>query len=187
MMKIRLYQPQNSAEIDAIDFIIKAHEGVLYGDRPYHEHPMEVAQVIEDYNLDEETRIAALLHDVIEDTKHTKHELAVLFGYTIAEVVDGASMVSQGMDANRKTRKLADHEHFESGDSRVHNVKLADTNKNISTVIEGKPRSAKDYTREKIDLVPRLVKGDPKLYKDTVDVVNAVAEKLGIKERIPTF
>ena len=68
----------------------EAHEGQFRrsGD-PYIIHPVAVAIILGGLHMDHETIMAALLHDVIEDTEVTKEELAGQFGETVADLVDG--------------------------------------------------------------------------------------------------
>ena len=73
-----------------------AHDGQMRssGD-PYITHPVAVALNLAKMKLDHETLMAALLHDVIEDTPVTKDELAELFGHTVAELVEGVSKLDK--------------------------------------------------------------------------------------------
>src|SRR5437588_9467978 len=70
----------------------EAHRGVvrISGD-PYIQHPLEVALLLADMRIDADSIVAALLHDVVEDTDFTLHELRQQFGDAVANIVDGVS------------------------------------------------------------------------------------------------
>ena len=67
--------------------------GVVSGE-PYVSHPLSVALVLAEFRLDHETLMAAMLHDVIEDTPTLKEEIIRLFGSEVAELVDGVSKLT---------------------------------------------------------------------------------------------
>ena len=76
----------------AYEFAAKAHEGQQrYSGEPYISHPVAVATILAELKLDAQTLMAALLHDVIEDTGVPKDHIASLFGGEVAELVDGVS------------------------------------------------------------------------------------------------
>src|SRR3954469_2714757 len=74
----------------AFEFSDAAHHGQLRksGD-PYISHPVAVAEIVADWQLDPQAVIAALLHDVMEDTQVSKDEITRRFGKPVAELVDG--------------------------------------------------------------------------------------------------
>ena len=73
----------------ALEYIIKHHGAQKrHSGEPYFYHPMEVAYIITDYFCDTETIIAALLHDIIEDTRISLNHLKFLFGKEVALLVD---------------------------------------------------------------------------------------------------
>ena len=72
----------------AFNYADKAHAGQLRKDgSPYITHPLAVAEIVADLELDTDSIIAALLHDVIEDTDATHEDIAKLFGHTVADLV----------------------------------------------------------------------------------------------------
>src|SRR3546814_17488641 len=75
---------------------MKAHGAQLRasGD-PYFSHPIEVAGILTDLNLDDETIGTAILHDTIEDTVATPEEILRLFGENVARLVDGVTKLSK--------------------------------------------------------------------------------------------
>ena len=75
---------------------VEAHRGQRRSTgEPYVTHPVAVAGILADMRLDYQTLMAALLHDVIEDTAVTKEDLIADFGQTVADLVDGVSKLTQ--------------------------------------------------------------------------------------------
>lgn len=116
----------------------EAHTGQLRssGD-DYITHPLEVAQILTDMHLDYQSIIAAILHDVIEDTSVSKEEIAEKFGDKVAELVDGVSKLAQ---LKFESRAEAQAENLRkmmlamARDIRVILVKLADRLHNMRTL-----------------------------------------------------
>jgi len=81
---------------EAAEFGASAHKGQkrLSGE-PYIAHPVAAASILADLHLDADTIIAAILHDVIEDTPTPKDQLAARFGADVAELVDGVTKLDQ--------------------------------------------------------------------------------------------
>lgn len=122
----------------AFEFGRVAHEGQKRkagGD--YIWHPVAVAEILADIQLDQDSIIAALLHDVIEDTPYTKDDIAVLFGESVAEIVEGVTKLTKMIFSNPQQAKA---ENFRkmimamSRDIRVILIKLADRLHNMRTL-----------------------------------------------------
>lgn len=121
----------------AYEFAASAHTGQQRksGD-PYIVHPLEVAQILSDMHMDHECLMAALMHDVIEDTGIPKHTISKEFGDEVANLVDGVSKLSSIF----KTRAEAQAENFQkmtiamARDIRVILIKLADRLHNMRTL-----------------------------------------------------
>ncbi len=116
----------------------EAHEGQSrYSGEPYITHPVAVAGILAQMHLDAPTLQAALLHDVIEDTKVDKQTIAKLFGQDVAELVDGVSKLTQIKFENKAE---AQAENFRkmilamAKDIRVVIIKLADRLHNMRTL-----------------------------------------------------
>lgn len=95
---IKAYNPQADFDLirRAYEFAKEAHNGQLRkSGEPYIIHPLAVAQIIAELKLDSESIVAALLHDVIEDTPATHEDVARLFGDTVAELVEGVSKLTR--------------------------------------------------------------------------------------------
>lgn len=133
-----------------------AHDGQMRssGD-PYITHPVAVAINLAQMHLDHETLMAALLHDVIEDTEVTKDELAELFGHTVAELVEGVSKLDK-LKFNNKEEMQA--ENFRKmvlamvQDIRVILIKLADRTHNMRTLGALRPDKRRRIARETLEI-----------------------------------
>ena len=133
-----------------------AHDGQMRssGD-PYITHPVAVAINLANMHLDHETLMAALLHDVIEDTPVTKDELAELFGSTVAELVEGVSKLDK-LHFNNKEELQA--ENFRKmilamvQDIRVILIKLADRTHNMRTLGSLRPDKRRRIARETLEI-----------------------------------
>ncbi|NWG46245.1 MAG: bifunctional (p)ppGpp synthetase/guanosine-3',5'-bis(diphosphate) 3'-pyrophosphohydrolase [Alphaproteobacteria bacterium] len=138
--RVRAYNPAADEALlnRAYVFAMRAHGTQLRasGD-PYFSHPLEVAGILTDLRLDEETIATALLHDTLEDTAATYDELVALFGPAIADLVDGVTKLSR-IELTSDEAKQA--ENFRklllamSKDVRVLLVKLADRLHNMRTL-----------------------------------------------------
>ena len=76
-----------------------AHKGMKRASgEPYYHHPVEVAKIIaSDLTIDDEAVVAALLHDIVEDTDVTLEDIRMLFGENVAHIIDGVTKVTLGM------------------------------------------------------------------------------------------
>lgn len=134
----------------------QAHDGQFRrSGEPYITHPLAVAQVLADLQLDHHCLAAALLHDVIEDTGIPKTALAAQFGDTVAELVDGVSKLTQ---IEFRSKAEAQAENFQkmtlamARDIRVILVKLADRLHNMRTLGPLKPEKRRRIAAETLDI-----------------------------------
>ena len=137
--KVLEYLPADRVQLVQESFVLaqEAHDGQMRssGD-PYITHPVAVAGILADMHLDHETIMAALLHDVIEDT-HSKEDLAEAFGDTVAELVEGVSKLDK---LAFSTKQEAQAENFRKmmmamvQDIRVILIKFADRTHNMRTL-----------------------------------------------------
>jgi GTP diphosphokinase / guanosine-3',5'-bis(diphosphate) 3'-diphosphatase len=140
----------------AAEFGTSAHQGQkrLSGE-PYIAHPVATAAILADLHLDADTIIAAILHDVIEDTPTPKDQLAARFGADVAELVDGVTKLDQ---IKFKSREEAQAESFRKmllamvRDLRVILVKLADRTHNMRTIEAMAPARRRAIARETLDI-----------------------------------
>src|SRR5262245_25226923 len=134
----------------------QAHDGqIRRTGQPYVTHPLAVADILADMRMDQPSLIAALLHDVIEDTGIAKEALAAQFGPTVAELVDGVSKLSQ---FETTSRAEAQAENFQkmalamARDIRVILVKLADRMHNMRTLDVLRPEKRKRIAQETLEI-----------------------------------
>jgi GTP diphosphokinase / guanosine-3',5'-bis(diphosphate) 3'-diphosphatase len=151
---------------EAAEFGASAHKGQkrLSGE-PFIAHPVAAAAILADLHLDADTLIAAILHDVIEDTPTPKDQLAARFGADVAELVDGVTK----LDAIQfKSREEAQAESFRKmllamvRDLRVILVKLADRTHNMRTI------QAMPLPRRRA------------VARETLEIYAPIAERLGL-------
>jgi GTP diphosphokinase / guanosine-3',5'-bis(diphosphate) 3'-diphosphatase len=141
-------------------YAMKAHgsQTRASGD-PYFSHPLEVAAILTDLKLDDATIVAALLHDVIEDTSATNKEIEELFGSDIAGLVEGLTKIRR---LDLVTREAAQAENLRkllvavSKDIRVLLVKLADRLHNMRTLHHVAPEKRQRIAQETIDIYAPL-------------------------------
>lgn len=134
----------------------EAHDGQMRssGD-PYITHPVAVAINLAKMNLDHETLMAALLHDVIEDTPVTKDELAELFGHTVAELVEGVSKLDKLKFENKEEMQAENFRKMVLAmvqDIRVILIKLADRTHNMRTLGALRPDKRRRIARETLEI-----------------------------------
>jgi RelA/SpoT family (p)ppGpp synthetase len=137
-----------------------AHEGQTRssGD-PYITHPVAVSGILADMRLDYETLMAALLHDVIEDTEYSKEDLSLAFGETVAELVEGVSKLDK---LKFGSKQEAQAENFRKmlmamvQDIRVILIKLADRTHNMRTLGALRPDKRRRIALETIEIYAPL-------------------------------
>ncbi|MDP5029655.1 MAG: bifunctional GTP diphosphokinase/guanosine-3',5'-bis pyrophosphate 3'-pyrophosphohydrolase [Paraglaciecola sp.] len=161
--------PDRVADIQRAFLLARdAHSGQMRssGD-PYITHPVAVAGILADMRLDYETLMAALLHDVIEDTHHDKDDLSAQFGQTVGELVEGVSKLDK---IQFSSTQEAQAENFRKmimamvKDIRVILIKLADRTHNMRTLGSLRPDKRRRIARE------------------TLEIYAPIAHRLGIHE-----
>lgn len=134
------YQPDfdHGAVEEAYDYAKEMHDGQFRSSgEPYYTHPVEVAQILADMDMDVTTIVTAILHDTVEDTEATVEDLEKKFGKTVADLVNGVSKLTR-IESQTVEGKQA--ENFRklllamSEDIRVLLVKLADRLHNMRTM-----------------------------------------------------
>src|SRR5216684_4368312 len=141
---------------EAYEFGAEKHHGQKrVSGEPYITHPVAVADILADLRLDADTLVAAILHDVIEDTPTAKAEIASMFGQVVADLVDGVSKLDQ---IQFKNRQEAQAESFRKmllamvRDIRVIMVKLADRMHNMRTLGVMPPVKRRRSARETLEI-----------------------------------
>ena len=150
-------KPKDVARLaEAYRFSEAAHAGQTRqsGD-PYISHPLAVAEILADWRLDGQTLMAALLHDVTEDTSVTKDEISDTFGRPVADLVDGVSKLDR---IEFQSAEDAQAENFRkmllamARDVRVMLIKLADRLHNMRTLGAVPPAKRRRVARETMEI-----------------------------------
>jgi len=157
-LKVASYlKPEDVARVEAAyHFSTAAHEGQFrISGEPYISHPVAVADIVADWNLDPQALIAALLHDVMEDTHISKQEITERFGKAAAELVDGLSKLDK---IEFRSQEEAQAENFRkmllamASDLRVILVKLADRLHNMRTLDYVRPAKRRRIANETLEI-----------------------------------
>ncbi len=169
--RIQKYHPS-----DDVSLIQKAYETATraHGDQrrksgePYMVHPLWVAIILADLEMDKETIAAGLLHDVVEDTDMTQADVEAEFGTEIASLVDGVTKLGQLSYSSDKLDLQAENLrkmfYAMAKDIRVIIIKLADRLHNMRTLQYMPPKKQKEIARE------------------TMEIYSPIAQRLGISK-----
>src|ERR1700704_1374958 len=168
---------------EAYEFGAEKHRGQKrVSGEPYITHPVAVADILADLRLDADTLVAAILHDVIEDTPTAKAEIASIFGQVVAELVDGVSKLDQ---IQFRSRAEAQAESFRKmllamvRDIRVVMVKLADRTHNMRTLGAVPPAKRRTVARETLEIYAPIAN------RLGIHSVKSELEELGFKALYP--
>ncbi|MCU5782109.1 bifunctional GTP diphosphokinase/guanosine-3',5'-bis pyrophosphate 3'-pyrophosphohydrolase [Alloalcanivorax xenomutans] len=151
-----LTDEQIAPVVRAYYFAETAHEGQYRrtGD-PYITHPLAVANILTDMHMDHASLMAAMLHDVIEDTGVSKEQLATEFSEEVAELVDGVSKIAQikfESKAEQQAENLRKMILAMTRDIRVILVKLADRLHNMRTLHVMNPDKRRRIATETLEI-----------------------------------
>ncbi len=155
---IEEYLPLNDRHriYDAYLFAADAHDGVTRkSGEPYIFHPLTVAYTLVHMHMDADTICAALLHDVIEDTEHSKQEIIQRFGQKTADLVDGVTKLAGGEFTDRESADAASFHKMMvamTQDFRVVLIKLADRQHNIKTLGSMPPHKQRRISLETLNI-----------------------------------
>ena len=209
--RVKKYHPSDDISMiaKAYDVARKAHEGQFRkSGEPYIIHPLNVAIILAELELDKETIVAGLLHDVVEDTVMTQEDLEREFGSDVALLVDGVTKLEKiplSSEVDQSEAKLEmQAENLRkmflamAKDIRVILIKLADRLHNMRTLQYQKQESQQRIAREtreiycpiaqrlgiskvKVELDDLSLKYlEPEVYKD---LVNQIAMKKSVREQ----
>jgi len=138
LLEKRLHSDQVSEVYRAYLLAAQAHDGQFrVSGEPYIYHPLAVARILAELNMDHSSIIAAILHDVLEDTPTTKEQLAEDFGSEVANLVDGVSKLTHLKFESRLEAQAANFRKMVLAmvdDIRVVLIKLADRLHNMRTL-----------------------------------------------------
>ena len=166
--KVRTYDPSldGSWLIRVYEVADRAHEGQRRASgESYIEHPLAVAGILADLEMDRQTIAAALLHDVVEDTSITSEEVAAEFGPEIAQLVDGVTKLTRIPYQSKEEAQVENLRKMfmaMAKDIRVIIIKLADRLHNMRTL--GSLSGAKQVA----------------IARETLDIYTPIAHRLGI-------
>ncbi|MCL4141333.1 UNVERIFIED_CONTAM: hypothetical protein GTU68_006089 [Idotea baltica] len=134
-----------------------------YSKIPYIVHPINVMQIVRSVSDDEDMLVAAILHDVIEDTPTSIKEISAEFGDSVGSLVDDLTDPSKPEDGNRKDRKIIDREHTAAAQADAKTIKLADLIHNTDSIAGSDEHFARVFMRESEALLEVLKEGNPAL------------------------
>ncbi len=169
--RVRKYHPSDDITMiqKAYEIARDAHEGqVRKSGEPYIIHPLCVAIILADLELDKETIVAGLLHDVVEDTVMTEAEITEQFGADVALLVDGVTKLEQlKYTGDAAPDRVASREDMQAEnlrkmflamakDIRVIIIKLADRLHNMRTLKHMPPEKQQRIARETLDIYAPL-------------------------------
>ncbi|MEJ7553456.1 MAG: bifunctional (p)ppGpp synthetase/guanosine-3',5'-bis(diphosphate) 3'-pyrophosphohydrolase, partial [Aquificaceae bacterium] len=150
----------------AIEFIEEKHAGQYRkSGEPYVVHPLEVAIILAELDMDIDTVVAGLLHDVLEDTETTYEELKENFGKDVADIVEGVTKLGKIHFKDVETQKAENYRKLIlafSKDLRVIFVKLADRLHNMKTL--------QYFSKEK----------QVRIARETLEIYVPIANRLGL-------
>lgn len=158
LLSIEQYSPDSDLNlvVKAYNLAERAHEGQYRksGER-YLVHPVSVAKILIELQMDSSTIVAALLHDVVEDTVYSYEDIKKIFGKEIADLVDGVTKLSK---IEYKTKEETQAENLRkmfiamAKDIRVVLIKLADRLHNMRTLNYMSELKAKEKARETLEI-----------------------------------
>ena len=145
---------------DAVALAVSAHDGQRRrSGEEYVCHPLHVACILVEIGMDSDAVIAALLHDVVEDTEIELNEIVRRFGREVAELVDGVTKITQMSFSTREEQQAENVRKMllaMSKDVRVMIIKLADRLHNMRTSDGWEPQKQRDKARETLDIYAPL-------------------------------
>ena len=156
--KIKAYNPSLDTKrlYDAFNFADNAHSGQLRKDgTPYITHPLAVAEIVAELELDVDSIIAALLHDTIEDTGATHEEIAKRFGGPVADLVEGVTKLTRVQYTSKEEEQMENLRKMlmaMAKDIRVILIKICDRLHNMRTMEYQTPRKQKEKALETMEI-----------------------------------
>ena len=160
--KIKTYHPSSDFSMieKAYKLAVDAHKDQKRkSGEPYIIHPLKVAYILAELELDMESIVAGILHDIIEDTEYSYEDIAQMFSEEIAALVDGVTKLGK---LSYTTKEEAQAENYRkmflamAKDIRVILIKLADRLHNMRTLNYMKPEKQKEKAQETLDIYAPL-------------------------------
>lgn len=140
--------------IDACEFGDIAHiKDKRKSGEPYITHPIAVAEILAGFRLDRDTIIAAILHDTVEDTEVSDHQIEQRYGRAVARLVDGVTKLKSSSHNKQQNKAATFHKILTAtlADPRVLIIKLADRLHNMSTLDAVRPEKQRTTAQETLD------------------------------------
>jgi len=151
----------------AIEFARDAHRNQKrkYTGVPYIEHPIAVMEIVKTVPTHTpEMLVAAVLHDTVEDTHVSIHDIHMEFGYDVSELVSHLTDISTPEDGNRLKRKRKDAQWYAQGSAEAQTIKVADFIDNTRDIAQHAPKFWETYKMEKLYALDLLQKADTDLW-----------------------
>lgn len=151
----------------AIEFATRAHKGQYrkYTHDPYITHPLAVMEIVRGVpGHTEEMLVAAVLHDVVEDTDVSLMQIEEEFGNVVSDLVLHLTDISTPEDGNRLKRKRKDAEWYAQGSAQAQTIKVADFIDNTRDIAQHAPRFWEIYKMEKLYALDLLQEADTDLW-----------------------
>ena len=146
--------------LKAFELADKAHEGQLRASgEPYIMHPLAVAEILAHLQIDHITLMAALMHDVVEDTSYSKEDLDNMFGSEVAFLVDGVTKLNQFQYETKEDRQMENYRKMilaMAKDVRVVVIKLGDRLHNMRTLKHMRSDKQKRIAKETLEIFAPL-------------------------------
>lgn len=144
-----------------------AHRGQArkYTGEAYITHPEAVVAIVMTVPHTPEMVAAAWLHDVVEDTDTTLHDVEDACGEAVAELVFWLTDTAKPEDGNRATRKGIERQRLATAPAAAQTIKYADLIHNLETIAKHDPKFAVVFQAEKMALLEVMTAGDPVLYR----------------------
>ena len=169
----------------ARDYASYAHARIKhkrkYTGQPYQAHLKSVAQILGQVTDDENMIAAAWLHDTVEDTEATHHQIEEQFGKDVASLVYQLTDISRPGDGNRAYRKALDRAHLAEASDRAKTIKLADIIDNTRDICRHDQKFARVYVQEVSALLDVLHGGDKRLMAQAQKALKKCCDKLGVE------
>ena len=173
---------------DAIELAVSAHNGQMRrSGEEYVCHPLHVACILVEIGMDSDAVVAALLHDVVEDTDIELAEITRRFGQDVANLVDGVTKITQMSFSTREEQQAENVRKMllaMSKDVRVMIIKLADRLHNMRTSDGWAPQKQRDKAKETMDIYAPLAHrlGIRTIKEELEDLSLRVLDPIAIKE-----
>ena len=146
--------------LKAFELADKAHEGQFRASgEPYIMHPLAVADILAHLQIDHITLMAALMHDVVEDTSYSKEDLEKMFGSEVAFLVDGVTKLNQFQYETKEDRQMENYRKMilaMAKDVRVVVIKLGDRLHNMRTLKHMRSDKQKRIAKETLEIFAPL-------------------------------